>query len=877
LTQAAAYSLGTDRAIQHWLACGTIATKFTDLATFVDPNNDPFGDGKRWVINFWAFHPQSTALKLRIYESLSFDWQPDERPILHHDAIGGKQWRYRRAAEDQVIDFSRFNLNPSLMEGWLYAGLESPHAQRIHAELLTIGPARVWLNGAPILHYAEMFSYVALQAVPVTLNLSAGWNDLYLYGAMLGWREARLALGLRFVEDAPLTVKIPIGEVSPEKWANAEQGLDALRVEQFAFPQLPGYLSLASDAEPFAFEAAVTLAIPDLPWAKLDDLQLPQAVARYTLKAGERAQLPISQSVLESMASVPGENSLSLTLRPTDGTPIEVRHIIWASSRAFSHAPYGDYESRRQEAREHLARMPQDVLAAVAAVETGLATHIDSDAVRLACAFLQNRYDCADFYAIELLALLYRYANTPPLLPADQTSIETTFRDFKFWIDEPGLDGMCYFTENHQILFHVTAYLTGQLYPDWIFSNSGWSGKTQMERNRPRIEAWILRRLRGGFSEWDSNAYMALDAFAMLALVEFAAEPRLQELAATLLHKIFFMVACQSFRGVLGSTHGRCYVEGLKCARFENTSSLGRIGWGMGIFNGETRATGLLALARRYRLPEVIQKIGADVDTELLTRARSYGEFIPESDMHGGYWDVRTLTYRNADVMLSAALDYRPGEVGIQEHLWQATLSPEAVVFTTYPGNSQQHGNARPNFWAGSVRLPRVGMHGKTVICLYQLEKGVGLGFSHAYFPAKQFDEYEINGQWALARFGAGCVALWGDGALQMTTSGQHAGQELRSSGRGAVWLCYVGGGDFADFRRRVLAHPPQLKDLGVSWQTPEGEEIAFAWQGALTVDGQAQDWERFPHYENAYTHTTLDDAQMHIRFGGETLTLDLT
>src|SRR5260221_3735180 len=103
--------------------------------------------------------------------------------------------------------------------------------------------------------------------------------------------------------------------------------------------------------------------------------------------------------------------------------------------------------------------MPYDVPESMAAVTAGKASTIDSEAVRIACHYLNNRYDCADFYAIGLLALLYWFGEQPALRPADRERVETAFRNFKFWLDEPGLDAMCYFTENHQILFHVTAYL----------------------------------------------------------------------------------------------------------------------------------------------------------------------------------------------------------------------------------------------------------------------------------------------------------------------------------------------------------------------------------------------------------------------------------
>jgi hypothetical protein len=879
----ARYSLAEDGALHHWLSCGPTLSQIEQLAQVVEASDTAFGPNGRWVLNYWAWSAPSKRLKRRLYTQLPpFEWQPpNSHPQLHATAMDDKLWEYAAAGEDQVIDFSLFNFTPTLMQGWLFALLEVDEPIQIQAELLTIGPARVYLNGELHTHFAEEFSYVALQCIPVKLELNKGLNELYLHGEMFGWREARLVLGLRFREPTSLNYCLPLGKIPAAQWKRAQAGLDALRIKQFAFPRLPGHIWLDSQAtEPFSFTAEVDLPIPENVFAQLRTLRRPKGESSLTLAPGERGELPIVAEVTTGMSGMPGENSLRLRLRPADGTPLEIHREIWAGSNTFSPEPYGDYDQRRAEALAHLAQMPYDVPTALAALEIGAVDHVSSEAVALACHFMENRYDCADFYAIGLLALMYRYGDQPALKPADQRRIEAAFRDFKYWIDEPGLDAMCYFTENHQILFHVARYLAGQRWGNWTFSNSGYSGREQQRRARPHIEDWILRRLQGNFSEWDSNAYMTLDAFAMLALVEFADSGRIREMATTLLHKIFFLLACQSFRGAHASTHGRCYVAGLKSARVENTSGLQRIAWGMGLFNGETRATGLLAISRRYRVPEVIQRIGADVNSNLITRACSSGKFRPRFDMHGDHWEVRTLTYRTPDVMLSAALDHRPGEDGIQEHLWQATLSPEACVFTTYPGNSQEHGNARPNFWAGSARLPRVGMVERTVMCLYRLEPGVGLGITHAYFPTLMFDESVIEGNWALARCGDGYIALWGDGSLVLTDHGQHAAQELRSQGMGAVWMCHVGSaaldGDFESFYRGVTAHSPEVDGLKLHWQTPQGDIIVFGWEEAMLVNGKPERWEDYPHYNNVYTHTPMGAETMRLEYQGQSLTHDL-
>jgi hypothetical protein len=241
---------------------------------------------------------------------------------------------------------------------------------------------------------------------------------------------------------------------------------------------------------------------------------------------------------------------------------------------------------------------------------------------------------------------------------------------------------------------------------------------------------------------------------------------------------------------------------------------------------------------------------------------------------------VNTLTRRTPDGMLSATVDYCPGATGWQEQPWQATLSPEAVVFTTHPGNSQEDEISRPNFWAGSARLPRVAMVDKTVICLYDLLLGGGLEFSHAYFPIMAFDEHVISGRWAFGHVGKGYVALGGDGDLQLTTTGRHAAQELRSCGSGQVWLCHIGraaeNGDLATFCRDVSQHTLQVDGLSMRWTGPDGHSLALDWEGPLLVDGQPQAQCGFPHYDNLYTHTPLGADRMTIHYGAQRLVLDL-
>jgi hypothetical protein len=69
--------------------------------------------------------------------------------------------------------------------------------------------------------------------------------------------------------------------------------------------------------------------------------------------------------------------------------------------------------------------------------------------------------------------------------------------------------------------------------------------------------------------------------------------------------------------------------------------------------------------------------------------------------------EVDTCTWRSGGVMLSSAIDYRPGELGHQYHAWQATLGEDAVAFTTSPGNEPRPGERWPDsdlYWNGGVQ-----------------------------------------------------------------------------------------------------------------------------------------------------------------------------
>lgn len=251
---------------------------------------------------------------------------------------------------------------------------------------------------------------------------------------------------------------------------------------------------------------------------------------------------------------------------------------------------------------------------------------------------IDERHDCSDFTMSGVLRLLYQYSEagiSENLLAAARQTV----LDFKYWPDEPGIDSMCTWSENHHILFSSAGYLAGQLYPDEVFRNSGWTGREQMERHRARVMKWLEMRYRTGFSEWLSNVYYDEDIAALVNLVDFADDHEISSSAEKVLDLLLADIALNSFHGLFGSTHGRSYFKNKTSGAHESTASTSKLLFGKGVFNAGNMSCTALALSTRYRMPQVLYNIANDgARGEMINRQRM-GIRIEDAEAWGYDYD----------------------------------------------------------------------------------------------------------------------------------------------------------------------------------------------------------------------------------------------
>ncbi|QHQ60898.1 hypothetical protein Ana3638_09060 [Anaerocolumna sedimenticola] len=433
---------------------------------------------------------------------------------------------------------------------------------------------------------------------------------------------------------------------------------------------------------------------------------------------------------------------------------------------------------------------------------------------------LKNRQDMAEFGIPSLVRILKEYRH---MLPSEIISeIEETLTGFRYWLDEPGEIHACYFSENHQPLYHSGEYLAGSLFPDTTFPSNGKSGEWHKQHAYTYLNRWMDWRIKFGFSEWCTN-YYAEDMIALLGIYYYAEDVILKKKAGKLINTLLLEIALNSFRGQWIGTHGRTYTHYVVEPAFDSISPICRMYWGEGNIDGDLADCAIMLAVYQYECPEEIVKIALDKPSVMINKermgintadARYYGIDPADFDNIMFFWGNQTFdakevienstrvikpsnwmnerinaykekyklcdmagipydpdpdftaltqadiyTYRTPDYGLSCAQDYRKGKQGYQQMPWGATLGGRAVVFTNHPGS--QEFEDRPNLIAGNWILPRAAQHENVLLCIYRIPADcIRMLETHAYFPQHEFDEVAEQWGWIFGKKESAYIAL---------------------------------------------------------------------------------------------------------------------
>jgi hypothetical protein len=229
--------------------------------------------------------------------------------------------------------------------------------------------------------------------------------------------------------------------------------------------------------------------------------------------------------------------------------------------------------------------------------------------------YIDHQYDCSDFRFVGLLRILYEFEKKIPA--ATLARIESSLFNFRYWWDEPGENSMCYWSENHQILFAMAEYLAGQKYPEVAFASSGLTGTQHMEKARKRILDWLEMRWNYGFTEFNSEVYYKEDIGALINLIDFAEDPEIVFKSTIIMDLLFYDVAVQSIGHMFVSATGRAYEGSRKGGPGVTLGGATTYLWGNGADIGSGMVQGLM-YSKNYTLPAVLAEIGRDTNTVVI-------------------------------------------------------------------------------------------------------------------------------------------------------------------------------------------------------------------------------------------------------------------
>ena len=536
----------------------------------------------------------------------------------------------------------------------------------------------------------------------------------------------------------------------------------------------------------------------------------------------------------------------------------------------------------RKEVIDHVADSYASSARALARQDKNAQYVVTHEDLKPALSMITSRADCADFEAVGLVHILNRF---PEKMweKGLRDEVKNALLSFKYWIEQPGLDAMCYFTENHQFVWHTAEHLIGTFFEMENFSNANLKGSVHSEHGREMALEWLKRKLEGGFSEYDSNAYLAIDTLALVSLIEYSPNKEIRQYSEALLDKLMLSLASNSWRGIHGAAHGRSYTTTLRSSRFEETAPIMWALWGMGALNLAVLPVATLITSKKYVLPPMIVKVAHSLNKTWHGRQVYRGKYRFTSDLLERPYASDLHVWRTGDGMLSSVQDYRAGLPGLQEHVWGATLSTEVQVFASYPAAFSHATSVRPNAWAGHLVLPRVRQYENVALAIYALNDQLLPDFTHLWFPTPWMNEFVQKGSWIAGRVGDGYIAVASPGGFTPLKSGDTAHQEWIPNGNGALYVTILGDKkeykDFKTFVRKLNEPTFDEKNLSISWK--HKKRFDLSWSGPFHVDGKSEQLvgglpEVPPRLDNPAVTLKADGEILDATFGKEKLKIDV-
>ena len=744
-------------------------------------------------------------------------------PVLGQMSRLGLPWRYQDDIGSGFVDCSAFY---SLMRRVTFdvaMCIVAPRDMEVAAVLWSYAAVDLYVNGEKLCQIDKPV-YKPITRLDVTLPLKEGRNLIYLACCNLGVRDTRSTVALQLKDHREdVTVDLPDGD-NARAIHDAERFLLDTQLEGSAlrFPRPVKERTHLSFVRPSKDDSEVATA-PDLLAEGTVEVALPEGQPYATL-AVEAAGVKLTRRFERTELLQPQYADTTLTVE-------ENLQAIFRRIAEVRSCPRGEgihFPMANMLARKHLGRETAE----------------DRELLAYTLEIIDKRIDCSDFMMCGLLRWLKLYG-----IPAGlEERTKQVLLGYRYWMDMDGFDGMCFWSENHALMFYSSAMLAGAMYPEDIFPRAAMTGRELADYGRSLVDQWLTDVEENGFEEFLSTVYMCVTFAAILNVVDFAPED-MSRRAAKITDRLLSMLALHTFRDGIVAPMGRVYRNVLYPFATGAMALMNMLdptrpyafgeGW-IGFYAGSS-----------YRLPEGMKHLmDAPVETTYTTgNARVFLEknddycltsvASPREDEGFVRWtnetllpdaDQHTHAYtKSFNERFHGTTCFQPGTYGYQQHMWYAALDGAAVVFVNHPGSMSERGDLRPGYWHGSGVMPAVKQAHGVLGAVYCIPDAHPLHYTHLYCPDCRFDEIRQEDGWFFLRKGTGYIAVWCSAPLEAFNEGMNPGCEWRAYGDAMAYLVVCGDRAFATMEE-FIAHA-KAQQPAFDGQTLRASALSVTWQ----------------------------------------------
>ncbi|MDQ0995055.1 hypothetical protein QFZ34_000232 [Phyllobacterium ifriqiyense] len=715
------------------------------------------------------------------------------------------------------LDLSGFWFRPTRLATWTRTYIDAETAGTATIQLGTCGGAVLWLNGAEI-GWMAPYSRNLEAKQEFELPLIEGINEITLFFDDLAERDARYFFQFDYLSGPAAKIALPV-PVAGSIADSLEAALDGMSLDRPHY--FGGDITLLL-AQPLPVDVKVNVAVEG------DFMSRERFDFDFELAAG----------------------TTSLLIGPSEEAPADFRHFRitlnaggFVASRSLGveicHAERqgkagATLESRIAETLDEISEHSErDTVRAFARLASGRAGAQTDAMIEEILPSIEDCHDCADFSLVPLI--WSRTVWGKDINSKTRDRIDAAILNYRYWMDEPGNDVQWYFSENHALLFHTSAYLAGHLLSDSTFVRSGRMGSEQSRIGAERVRAWLDHFENWEMAEFNSAPYFPIDLKGLTALAALAPDDDIATRAKAGIVRLCEIIARSAHHGMVTAAQGRSYEHTLCAGRSLELSGVARLLWGKGWYGRRVHALPQLAVCLRdhgLAIPAALSTIADYREDQHQEWRFAQGENAFAALYH----------YKSADFAMGSAAHYRWGEWGYQETILHLRLGekPEAAIWINHPGETIQFGYGRPSYWGGCGTIPRAQQYRGLAVLDFSIHEEQP-DFTHAWFPIAEFDESHVSGNLAVARSGTGAVLLHASQPLLQVTEGPSANVELRQYGMKTRWIVRVcTSNDLASVEERFgRLDAREESDGTIIIDDPEYGTVRFRADGSIEAEGR--------------------------------------